>query len=321
MRRLIQLAFSVIGCLLISSYSYAAMTCTNTSVSLSSITTLDPNHNTYTYDAAHFAANNLLSGGPYNTTNCQGLYSEPKNIGSNLGADPNLGWLGDGLLNGGSYKLPGPGNNYIQPIDPYAFLRDATGRAPDADISDLLLDLQTPGEFIDPGWISLGKQNMGSQFEYEEIDGATTLNLNDVLDINFVCGSSCNTGTWSLVTTPDIISLVQAALGDKRATFDMLAFIFKAGNEWAVFNFNFTDIFFNEIVNLGNTNFDDPFLTPFAFYGSWNTADFGHALSHVGVAARDPFQTTSTDIPEPATLLLFALGLFVFRLYRYNATT
>lgn len=314
MKTLVASIALIAGCTLLGNAAQASTLCSTGNVTLTSMTTLAADHANTTYDADYFANNNLLLGTPYTSTNCMGLFQEPNQIGSMLGADPNLGWLGDGLLNGGYYTWGGgPNQQTMQLINPNQFLMDATGQA---DISDLLMDLKDDGVFVDPGWISLGKQDIGQSFSYESIKGSSLLDLADVLDISFDCIADCKTGTWSLVTTPDIISLVQGALGDNRSTFDMLAFVFKAGPEWAVFNFNFAAIFQNEIFNLGNASLDAPFNTPFAFHGMWDTSDFGSALSHVGVAARDPIQSTTTQVPAPATLAIMGLGLLVLRLFR-----
>ncbi|MEE2000381.1 hypothetical protein QWY20_02860 [Alkalimonas sp. MEB108] len=306
----------VAGCAFLMSTANASPLCTTGSVKLTSLTTLAADHSNTAYDSDYFTDNNLLKS-DYIATNCMGLFSEPSNIGSIIDkADPNRGWLGDGLLNGGIYSWGGQGPNAQTKrlIDPEQFLKDATGLD---DISGLLMGLKDKDDPVDPGWITLGKQDIGSAFSYESIKGSNPLDLADVLDIRFDCTGDCKTGTWSLVTTPDIISLVQGALGDNRSTFDMLAFTFKAGTEWAVFNFNFAAIFQNEIFNLGNTGLDAPFNTPFAFAGTWDTSVFGSGLSHVGVAARDPIQTTTTTpVPTPASIAIMGIGLLALRLFR-----
>lgn len=247
---------------------------------------------------------NLLVGTPYNANNCIGLYAEPNNIASNYGASPNIGWLGDGLLNGEYY-------NGMQLVSPTAFI----------DASQLM-NLGSPGNdgaAVDPGWISLGKFEQDDNFAGEYFDilgsqiGNFDLHIGDVLSISFQCGANCSSGTWSLTTSADIIDKVQGALGN-RSTFDHLAFAFKAGPEWAVYDFDFNQIFGNEFAQ-GNS-FGDPFNTPFAFFGEWDTGDFNKNISNFAVFARDPITTTTIDVPAPATLAILGLGLLVLRLFR-----
>lgn len=242
----------------------------------------------------------------YTASTCLGLFDNPSNIGSYHDANPNIGTYGDGLLNGeGGFLSPTAFITEEQLMD----LGPNVGY-PDAD----------PSIADDPGWISLAKFDLQGegQFsaQYQAIDWFEYLDLDEVLDISFTCtsgGDSCSTGRWSLATSLDVIEKVQAALGN-RSTFDHLAFVFKAGDNWAVYDFNFTDIFFNELAVLGNQNIPEPFNTPFTFGGDFNTGDFNKNISHFAVWARDPISTTS--IPAPAPLLLFGMGLVALGLLR-----
>lgn len=241
----------------------------------------------------------------YTASSCIGLFGDPKNVGSLHDANPNIGTLGDGLLNGqGGW------------VSPTAFITE-----------DQLMDLgdnvgfpnSNPSIADDPGWISLAKFDLKAdrtfKADYQAINGLSFLDLDEVLDISFTCNgvSGCSSGTWSLATSLDIIDKVTAALGN-RSTFDHLAFVFKAGDSWAVYDFNFTDIFFNEIAVLGNSNFPAPFNTPFTFGGMFNTNDFNKNISHFALWARDPISTTS--IPAPAPLFLLGFGLVAVGLFR-----
>ena len=242
----------------------------------------------------------------YTASTCVGLFDEPSNIGSYHDANPNIGTYGDGLLNGEGGLLST--TQFITP-DQLMDLGPNVG-FPDMD----------PSIADDPGWISLAKFDLqdsgGFSAQYQAIDWFEYLDLDEVLDISFTCTSgegSCSAGRWSLATSLDVIEKVQAALGN-RSTFDHLAFVFKAGNNWAVYDFNFTDIFFNELAVLGNPNIPEPFNTPFTFGGSFNTGDFDKNISHFAVWARDPISTTS--VPAPAPLLLFGAGLIALGLLR-----
>lgn len=254
--------------------------------------------------SADVTAQNLLLS-TYTASTCAGLFGEPKNIGNLHDANPNIGTLGDGLLNGEGGWL-----------SPTQFIR-----------ADQLMDLgpnvgfpdANPSIADDPGWISLAKfelQSSGSFLAgYQAIDYLQYLDLDDVLDINFTCTSaagSCSSGNWSLATSLDVIEKVQAALGN-RSTFDHLAFVFKAGNNWAVYDFNFTDIFYNELEVLGNGNIPAPFNTPFTFAGTFNTGDFNKNISHFALWARDPISTTAIPAPTPIFLLGFALVALALR--------
>ena len=287
--------------LLVSASSIAApiRACSNSSVTLTEVRTLG-------------GGTNLLSqAGGYQASACSGVYNTPLNISSYNNANPNIGQLYDGLLNGE--------NGYL---------------APDTFVTqDQFLDLGTSKDafgdsdkFSDPGWIHLGNfDRSGTSFssDYNKIIGpGGTLNISEVLNINFICddGTGCRKGTWSLITSSDIVERVQEVL-QGRSTFDNLAFFLKAANDWAVYNFDFLSIFFNEIVTNNNPVFD--FLTPYEFYGTFNTQDLKNPpanqvvdISNFGVWARDPFDETTTQVPAPATIAIMGLGLLVLRLFR-----
>ncbi|MBU1310887.1 MAG: hypothetical protein KKE30_15295 [Gammaproteobacteria bacterium] len=272
-------------------------TCTNDSVTL--------NHMSFsTGSLVSINPNNLLLDGPYDASSCVGIYAEPNNVGSYHSPNPNIGWLNDGLLNGeGGYLSP------TQFID-----------------ADELLDLgSSPGNAVDPGWISLVKfERDENEYEYQSIydtsnSSIVKLDLDLVLDVRFSCTSSsgCTSGTWALATSLDIVDLVQAALGN-RSTFDHLAFVFKSGNKnsnggWSVYDFNFKDIFANELAYLNDNRFGDPFGTPFTFSGTFNMDDYGKDISHFAIWARDPLSAT-TKVPAPASVFILGLGLVIMRL-------
>ncbi|MDP4536594.1 hypothetical protein Q3O60_10375 [Alkalimonas collagenimarina] len=251
---------------------------------------------------------NLLSQS-YNANQCIGFIGpnpshndDPFNNINN--PTTNIGYLGDGLLNGGVHN----GNQYFIGTE---FI----------DQSDLQ-DLQTSGNFIDPGWIHLGHFNGdNSNWTYSSLgtglvkddEPVTPLNIADLLELSLDCTSGnandCKAGTWTISTKLDIIEQVQALLGP--ATFDHLAFSIKAGPSFVVYDFNFKNIFANENDPLLNFN------TPYILSGTFNTSDLGNkGVSHLNIMARDPIDTTTVDVPAPATLAILGLGLLVLRLFR-----
>lgn len=199
----------------------------------------------------------------------------------------NIGRLNDGLLNGqGGVLSPTWFNNAATPSP--------------------LLDLDKDGVATDPGWIYLGKGTPGgAPFEaYTQ-----PLDLASILNIEFACTVSdkgkkdCSKGSWSLATSLDIIDIVQDLLG--RNAFDHLAFVLKAGNNYAIYDFDFN------MLSAGLPGFN--YSTPYSFTGTWNTGDLGNKdISHISVWARDPVpqaSTTPNEVPEPGMALLVGLGL------------
>lgn len=247
---------------------------------------------------------NLLSNS-YNASQCIGF------IGPNPSHndDPfqknttNVGYLGDGLLNGSTH-------NGVQYFTGTEFITSSD-----------LLDLQTPDTFVDPGWIHLGQTQGINNWDYSLLgDGLTKdgspvspLNIADLLELNFACDSgspdNCKAGQWTLTTKLNIIEDVQALLGP--ATFDHLAISIKAGPSFVVYDFNFKDIFNLE----GNPLLN--FSTPYVFKGTFNTSDMGNkGVSHLNVLARDPLDNSTFQVPAPATIAIMGLGLLVLRLFR-----
>jgi len=237
---------------------------------------------------------NLLSTS-YNATSCIGVYDHGNDDAMGLSEpNPNIGQLNDGILNGEGDLLNG-----LEFIDP----------------SDLQ-DLDGDGIFTDPGWIHLAHYTPGG-ITYDTAGPSPladiVLDIGDLLILSFTCDNSdCTELDWVLETKLDIIDQVQSLLGE--ATFDHLAFSIKASNGFAVYDFNFVDIFAAEANPLLNFN------TPYILSGTLNTGDFMNAqggfqqISHMNIWARDPSDTT--EVPEPSTLGILGLGVLIMAIKR-----
>lgn len=257
-------------------------TCTLDSVTITSMTSSTTN------------ASVLPAGASVNATKCFGVVAGNDAQNGLNAPSPNLGYLGDGLLNGGSMK----NGSYV---DPGFFLTDGSTAQP----------LKDPNLAVDPGWVMLGKMEsgLGKMDGYTITNGATTLDVDSVLDFTM------NTnGTWALNTKANIVEILDGAGLFDRSYFDQLAFVFKAGsgtkgNEggWAIYDFNF-----NALQNLLPPGAFD-LTQPYSFTGTWNTGDFGFKdISHMSLWARDPLSTTSTNVPLPGTVLLMGIGMVAF---------
>ncbi len=278
----------------VPSGTYADVACTLDSVKIATVETSPLDSNGIIY-----------SGQAINSTSCQGLYfgndydgnwnSTGANIsqmGSNSEAISlnvsNTGVVNDGLLNGEGGLLS---TTWFQPLP-------ALPQSP-------LLDLDGNGVATDPGWIRLGKIENGTYKSDSIRVGDTVLNIDDILNISMNCTSSgCTSGTWTLETELNVITVVQALLG--RNAFDHLAFVLKSSDRFAVYDFDFN------LLSQGLPGFN--YTTPYSFTGSWDTNDFmnpnntnAQAISHISIWARDPAGTS--EVPEPASLLLVGLGL------------
>jgi hypothetical protein len=247
------------------------------------------------------AGSNIV-GIPLEGTSCLGFITSPNNdFGNN--PDPNTGGLGDGLLN---EEVGGQGqnqNNYV-PGD-YFLTND----------DDSMVDLNNDGNKTDPGWIRLGGSETKSAGEWDfQYDSINDFDLSSIIDMTF-----SDNGTWALEVDPSAIALANAALG-RPSIFDHLAFVMKGPNNvdgsWAIYDFNFHDLIDDGLnISLGDTAYN--------FEGTWDKNLFVNddALSHFSVWAHDPpgIQTT-TNVPEPTTLTIFALGVIGLVSRRFKKT-
>lgn len=263
------------------------MLCTTDSVTLDSVTKVD-------------GSGTIHSGSSIEATSCVGMILDANDDSQGASSpNPNIGELEDGFMNS---EVTNTGQ-----LDPLSFI----------EVSDLQ-DLDGDGDFTDPGWIHLAHIDADNTVNgtgdptYSSIgSGAGALNLDDVLDITFDCDvTGCLTGTWSITTTSDILDKITPILG--ASSFDHLAFVFKGGKSGVgIYDFDFIDLL-NANAFSGPDTLD--FVTPYAFSGTWNMYDLigpnGQAqnYSHVNIWARDP-AGGFTDVPEPATIALFGLGL------------
>ncbi|MGL1957049.1 MAG: PEP-CTERM sorting domain-containing protein [Colwellia sp.] len=279
--------------LITSWFSYAGLIgevvsngeCLETTIQITDITTVAP-----------VGSNIVPVNTTINSTSCLGFITSPNNdFGNN--PIPNMGGLGDGLLN---EEIGGQGqDSYYVPGD--YFLTNS---------KDSMVNLDGIGEADDPGWIRLGGAETVSGGEWNfQYDSIGEYYLGSVIDMSFY-----DNGTWELAVDPSAILLATAALG-RPSVFDHLAFVMKGPNNidgsWAIYDFNFHDLIDNGLaISLGDT--------AYKFEGTWDKNLFVNddALSHMSVWAHDP--PVVSNIPEPSTLAIFALGIIGLALRRFK---
>ena len=248
-------------------------------------------------------------------TSCEGVFSGNDQPLPSV----NIGQYQDGLLNGQPQKK-GNADGALNPIntvfDPQY---DGGSNLAFIELSDLQ-DISGVGGIEsdgvnDPGWVYLGKDDgkVGG-FEYatagkglkNEEGEDISIDISTILNVQFSCadntsinGDNCSMGTWSIMPDVDIVEKLFPLFGN--GFFDHLAFIFKAGPEFIVYDFNF-----NIIKNELGGGID--LTVPYNLSGSFDMRDtFGKtAISHISVWARDP--SLFTVVPEPNTYWLMMLG-------------
>lgn len=257
---------------------------------------------------------NLLGTSVYKASQCIGFISYGQgqdkvtfNDGPwHVDGSTNIGYLGDGLLNGQV-------KNGDQYFDGSEFIT----------VPNDLQALKNPNQKVDPGWIHLVSFDAnGAQYDYSTMGaglvGKPTLNIADLLAFSLVCTSGsigdCSAGTWRLETKLDIIQQVTSLLGP--AAFDHLAFSIKTANSFVVYDFNFKDIFAAEQAEGNNSlNFNTPYILAGTFNNSYDLK--GQGVSHMNVMARDPQDLNR--VPEPSSVAMFGLGLLLVLLRVYRA--
>jgi len=235
-------------------------------------------------------SSNVVTIPDQNATNCLGAFT-----GNNSAFDKpvqNLGYDDDGWLNKEDY------NNWWE--GPGAFVDEAD-----------LIDLDGDGYADDPGWVLVGKEESTGFEGASSTDGITTYNHEQLVSLTncktaaglytSCFGGEAVKGDW--VYTPPAQNpkaLTNLIGGD---FFDQVAIVFKAGNTFAMYNFNMVDFGLDPTL-AGDYNF--------AFTGTWDISDtLESGLSNLSFWARDPIH--NVQVPEPSTLVLLIMsGLFFF---------
>ncbi|MDR2839555.1 MAG: hypothetical protein LBV49_13460 [Azonexus sp.] len=255
---------------LLAATDAAALTCTTSAVTINQIS----NSN----------GGGVISNQTINATSCYGV--DGANDVGNLKPTDNLGYAGDGLLNGeGGY------------VSPTQFISTSQ-----------LQDLAGDGTANDPGWMFLGSLENGAWDSPN-----APLDISSLLNISMTTDKGGTSGTWTITTATNIVQVVQAVLG--RNAFDHLAIVLKAANGYVIYDFDF-----NLIGAALGGGFD--FETAYSFTGTWENLDFTNqkdkqqALSHMSIWVRDPLPPepgtpNNNEVPAPGTLALTALGLLL----------
>jgi hypothetical protein len=198
----------------------------------------------------------------------------------------NLGYYGDGLVNGAAQTNSG------------------TTIFPNGMFSDLYSPqyLNPNGNHAhpDPGWIYLGQSN-GHTFSGATVDngGADQFAISSSF-FSFSVNNTTGTGTWSInEDSADVNAMLNLLGGD---IFDQFALVFKAGNSFEAFDFTAS--------TLGLTLSNPP--TIYNFAGGFDLSSYfnqpGYGFSSVELYARDPIFGSETNVPEPFSLALMAIG-------------
>ncbi len=216
-------------------------------------------------------------------TECVGAYVGNDTPYPGTAGGANLGYLGDGLVNGAAQA--GGGN---------------TGGSvlfPNGMFSNLYTNQNLAGNGpVDPGWIYVGQWASGSFSGATIGKGTNTPVTISSSTFNVSLNSGGKTGSFALTPDVDIVSQLNAVLNGNLL--DQFAIVFKAGNAFEAFDFT------AETLDLPVSA-----ETIYNFYGSFDISSLINkygGLSHIDLYVRDPIPT---KVPEPASWALLALGL------------
>lgn len=205
----------------------------------------------------------------------------------------NLGYQGDGLLNGASQSTPPyanlfPGGAFITNPDQYS-------------------DLDKDGDADDPGWIMLGRMDfvdgVPGAFTPSAIGGELDVVLSNFFTVN---STGAGTGTWNFAPDADFTERAEALLG--KHYFDQFALLFKAANSFAAYDF--TDEQFG-LVDSGLFGLQGTYDTSATLRTSngKNAGNNAAGISHISLWARDPAAVEPPEsVPEPNTLAMLGLA-------------
>lgn len=286
------------GLLCVSAQASALRSCNTADVKITSVSMFS--------DTTSSATLQTIYSGSQGAADCAGAFA------GNDAFYPttNLGYAGDGLLNGGAQNGSGggtlfPGGAFITPQYP-------------------LQDLDKDGKATDPGWIMLGKyQELSKDGPWAFVPN-TIGGHSDIVTSSFFTAtiSTAGKGTWAFTPDATVAQRTSTILG--RNYFDQFALVFKAGDSFSVYDFT-PDLF-----HMPPPDVDDPVMNWFGTYDVSGTLRAGGkdglknpaGLSHISLWVRDPaatVQTTTTQVPEPSTLAL--LGVSAAALIRTRRKT
>jgi hypothetical protein len=221
---------------------------------------------------------NVLAGN-VNATACLGGYNGNDTPYPGTGGPDkmNLGYYGDGLVNGATQTGNGP---QVFPTGMFSGLYPAQ-------------DLNNDG-ISDPGWIHAGGVDKNGQFAAGVPVGKQITIAPNTFSFNLGTGGR---GTWAI--SPDLANALALAglLGGN--VLDQFAIVVKYGNHFQAFDFT--------AASLGLTLTNPPVLYNFsgAFDMSFLTTP-GNGFSHADLYFRDP--VLGNNVPEPGSLALLGLG-------------